>query len=71
MSQESKKTITGVTIDYDDGSSDKLECYALAGSNDSTWFKIMYSPAGKSDKIKLNNLLVEISNSLIAAIDQE
>jgi len=71
MSQETKKAITGVTINYDDGTSDKLESCALAGSNDSTWFKVMFSPAGSSDKIKLNNLLVELSNSLLAAIDQD
>ena len=71
MNQRAKKTITGVTINYEDGSCDKLDSYAVVGFNDDTWFKVMLSPLKSADKISMNNLLVELSTSLIAYIDQE
>ena len=69
--KEVNKTIAGVTINYEDGTSEKLEHFALAGSTENTWFKVMYSPAKNADKVKLNNMIAELSASLIAAIGQD
>ena len=71
MSQKSKKEISGITINYNDGSCDKLESYAVVGSSDNTWFRIMLSPPKIDDKISMNNMMVELSKSLIASINQE
>ena len=69
--KETDKAIAGVTINYEDGSSEKLEHFALAGSNDNTWYKVMYSPSKSADKVKLNNMIAELSTSLIASIEQD
>lgn len=71
MNQKIKKSISGVTINYEDGSSDVLQHYALVGSTDETWFKIMLSPAGSDDKVNMNNMLVDLSRSLIDSINQD
>jgi hypothetical protein len=68
MAQEIKKSIKNVSINYEDGSRDELQYYALAGLNGDTWYHVMLSPAGKAAKIKLNNLLVELSTILLKAI---
>lgn len=63
-----KKTIAGVTINYEDGTQDKLEYYALVGFGANTWFKLIESPPQRDSKIKMNNQIVELSNSLIESI---
>jgi hypothetical protein len=68
MAQEIKKTIKNVSINYEDGTRDELPFYALAGLNGDTWYHVMMSPAGKSARIKLNNLLVELSGVLLKTI---
>lgn len=71
MSPKAKKAITGITISYNDGSSDTLDTYALVGASDSAWFKIMLSPARSNDKVEMNNMLVELSKTLLASIEQD
>ena len=71
MNKKANKQISGVTINYEDGTSETLAHYALAGSNENTWFKIMLSPSKTDDKIEMNNLLAQLSKSLIASIEQD
>jgi len=71
MSQKTKKSIASVSINYDDGTNDTIEQYALVGFNEATWFKVMLSPAKTADKVEMNNLLAELSKSLIASIEQD
>ena len=66
-----KKTITSVNVSYSDGSKEKLEYYAVVGKAGDTWHYAMYSPALTSSKVKMNNLLVEISNDLVASIEKD
>ena len=70
MDQEIKKTIKNVSINYEDGTSDNLQYYALAGIGGDTWYHVILSPAGREDKIRLNNLLVELSIILLKTIKQ-
>ena len=65
---EIKKAIKSVSINYEDGTRDELPYYALAGLSGDTWYHVMMSPAGKAAQIKLNNLLVELSGTLLKTI---
>jgi hypothetical protein len=71
MSEEIKKPIASVTINYQDGSHDKMDYYALVGLGGDTWYKVMLSPAKTSAKIKMNNMIAELCNSLIDTINKE
>jgi hypothetical protein len=62
------KRVSNVTIEYSDGSKVDLEQYAAVGFGGGTWRTVMLSPAGVSAKIKMNNLLVELSCHLVKAI---
>jgi hypothetical protein len=66
-----EKPISKVIIEYTDGTIEKLEHYAAVGVSGNTWHSIMLTPAGESVKIKMNNLLVELSNTLLEAIENE
>jgi hypothetical protein len=66
-----EKPISKVIIEYADGTSEKLDQYAAVGISGDTWHSIMLSPAGESAKIKMNNMLVELSNTLLEAIENE
>lgn len=68
MFEEIKKTITSVTINYDDNSTSELEFFALIGLSDNTWYKISQLPPSNSDRIKMNNHLVDVSNDIISSV---
>ena len=65
------KPISSVTINFEDGTHAELGNYALVGSNETTWFNILRSPAQTTAKIKMNNMLVEMSNDLLLTIEKE
>ncbi len=71
MTQQIKKQIASVSINYEDGSQTTLQYYALVGLSGDTWYKVMLSPPANSTKIKLNNSLAELSLNLIESIKQE
>jgi len=68
MDEETKKSVVGVTIDYEDGSQKKLEYYALIGLSENTWYSVMESPVTRDAKIKMNNYMVSLSNKLVESI---
>jgi hypothetical protein len=65
MTEKIKKAIKNVSINYEDGTRDELKYYALAGFGENTWFHVMYSPGERDAKVRLNNLLVELSNDVL------
>ena len=71
MTQEITKPIASITINYEDGSHDKMQYYALVGLSGDTWYKVMLSPAKTAAKIKMNNMIAELCNTLIDTINQE
>lgn len=68
MEQKIEKSITSVTINYEDGTQSELQYFAVVGLGKNTWYDILYSPPNREAKIKMNNYLVELSNSLIESI---
>ena len=71
MTDSTLKPISNVTINFIDGTKAELQNYALVGSDDASWFNILRSPAQTTSKIKMNNMLVEMSNDLLLAIEKE
>ena len=65
------KTVVKVTIEYSDGTAINLDNYGLVGFSTDTWHKILLSPAETADQITLNNMLVEISETLIQTIHEK
>jgi hypothetical protein len=65
------KSVAKVTIEYADGSKAQMETYAAVGFAGDTWHSVLLSPAGEAAKIKMNNLLVELSDTLIKAINEQ
>ncbi len=59
-----KKPIKSVSINFEDGTKEEMETYALVGHDGGTWYSVMSSPALKEEKIHLNNMVVELSDSL-------
>jgi len=68
MFEEIKKGITSVTINYDDNSKSELEFFALIGLSDNTWYKISQLPPSYTDRIKMNNHLVDVSNDIVSSV---
>ncbi len=68
---EGKKPIADITVNYQDGTSEKMNFYALVGMTENSWYKIMYSPSGVGERIKMNNMLAELSNELVASIERD
>ncbi len=68
--KEAKKEIKDVVIEYADGTQDVLDEYAAVGYSEAnhTWHKVMLSPAKDEAKINMNNLLVELAESLRRAL---
>ena len=60
-----------VTIEYSDGTKINLDTYGLVGFPADTWHKVLLSPAETADQITLNNMLVEISETLIQTIHEQ
>jgi hypothetical protein len=59
------KAIKNGSINYEDGTRDLLKYFALAGLSGETWYHVMYSPGLRESKVKLNNLLVELSEDVL------
>lgn len=71
MAEEIKKNIKDVSINYEDGTKDSLQFYALVGFGGDTWFSVMSSPLKTASQIKMNNMLVELSGGLVKSIDEK
>ena len=71
MAQEIKKPISHVTINYEDGTRELMEQYALVGLSGDTWFSVMLAPPKSAAKIKMNNMLADLSGKLLASISQQ
>lgn len=69
--KKENRTVSKVTIEYSDGSKVDLQTWGLVGFNGSTWHSVLLSPAGEASMIKMNNMLVEISETLIRAINEQ
>jgi hypothetical protein len=65
------KPIADITINYKDGSCEKMNYYALIGVTEDTWYKIMLSPPGVTDRVKMNNMLAELSTNLLDSVVKE
>ena len=65
------RTVSKVTIEYSDGNKVDLETYGLVGFSDNTWYSVLFSPAEAAAKITLNNMLVEITETIIHSIHDE
>ncbi|MCL1886293.1 MAG: hypothetical protein FWF98_06050 [Dehalococcoidia bacterium] len=68
MFEEITKSITSVSINYDDGTKDDVEYFAVIGQNEETWYKISKLPPRYEDRIKMNNHLVDVSNDIIKSV---
>ncbi|MCL2281115.1 MAG: hypothetical protein FWC25_00435 [Dehalococcoidia bacterium] len=66
--EEIKKTITSVTVNYEDGSKCEMEFFAVVGFSENTWYKISLLPPHYEDRIKMNNHLVDVSNDIVESI---
>jgi hypothetical protein len=71
MVEELRKPIANVTINYEDGTHDKLQYYAVVGYGENTWYSVMLSPPSHESKIRMNNTMVELSGKLLKYIHQE
>jgi hypothetical protein len=65
MTEKIKKPIANVTINYEDGTHDTMQYYAMIGLNGDTWYTVMLSPPKQAVKIKMNNLLVDLNQALL------
>jgi len=60
-----EKEIKSVSINYKDGTKEVFDYYAVVGHSGDTWFNIIHYPAGKGDKITMNNYLVALSSGCL------
>jgi hypothetical protein len=65
-----EKAVSKVIIEYTDGTRSVLDSYAAVGFSENTWHGVMLSPASTDDKIKMNNMMVELSNALLKSIKE-
>jgi hypothetical protein len=70
MTEQINKPIANVTINYKDGTQDTLQYYALVGLGGDNWYSVMRSPLHDAFKIKMNNMMVELSNEVVESIHQ-
>jgi hypothetical protein len=71
MAESHDKPIENVTINYKDGTHDTLQFYSVVGLAGDTWVSLLLSPPQTTSKLKMNNMLVELSNDLIISIDRD
>jgi hypothetical protein len=71
MTEQINKPIANVTINYQDGTQDTLEYFALVGLGGDVWYSVMRSPLHDRSKIKLNNMMVELSNEMLVSLNQK
>lgn len=62
------KPIKSITINYEDGTQSEMQYFAATGLTQDTWLNILSLPPKREYKIKMNNYLVDLSNSLIESI---
>ena len=60
----SERRVTRVIIEYADGTHEALKQFALVGFAGNTWHSVLLSPASSEGKVKMNNMLVELSTGL-------
>lgn len=65
------KPISSVSINYKNGTREYLDVYAVVGLSGDTWYSALMSPAEDDDKVTLNNLLVDLSDTLLKDIAQD
>ncbi|AKG53272.1 hypothetical protein DGWBC_0593 [Dehalogenimonas sp. WBC-2] len=65
------KPISSVSINYKDGTKEYLDVYAVVGLSGDTWYSALMSPAEEDDKVTLNNLLVDLSDTMLKDIAQD
>ena len=65
MTEQIKKSISNVTINYEDGTHDKLQYYSLVGFDGEAWYSVLYSPPKMDAQIKMNNMMVDLANKLL------
>ena len=63
-----EKEIESVSINYKDGTKEVFDFYAAVGHSGDTWFKVVHFPHPVSDKIILNNHLVELVNTVFKEV---
>jgi hypothetical protein len=70
MNEKIKKPIANVTINYEDGTQDKMQYYSLVGFGGDAWYSVLFAPPKTPSKITMNNMLVELSGGLLKSINQ-
>jgi hypothetical protein len=68
MTEQSMKPVANITINYEDGTHEILEYYSLVGLNGDAWYSVLFSPPKTASKIKMNNMLVELSTGLLKSV---
>ena len=68
--KKDERTVVKVTIEYSDGTRVDLDTYAVVGFKGDVWHNVLLTPAGLYAKQKMNNMLSNMSNTLIQAIDE-
>jgi hypothetical protein len=70
MNEQSMKPVVNITINYEDGTHEDLQYYSVVGLTGGTWYSVLFSPPKTGSKIKMNNMLVELSSRLLKSIDK-
>ena len=71
MTEEIKKPIANVTVNYKDKTQDKMEYYAMVGWSNGAWYSVMFAPPETNGQIKMRNKMIELSAELRKSIDQQ
>ncbi len=71
MIEQPTKPVKNITVNYEDGTHDTLQFYSVVGMSGDNWLSILYSPPKTAYKVKMNNMLVELSNDLLVSIDKD
>jgi len=64
MPEKIKKPIANVSINYEDGTQDKVRYYSLVGFDGDAWYSASYAPPKTADQVAMNNMLADLSRSL-------
>ncbi len=70
MNEQSMKPVVNITINYEDGTHEDLQYYSVVGLSKNTWYSVLFSPPKTASKIKMNNMLVELSSGLLKSIEK-
>ena len=66
-----KKKIKNVTIVFEDNTRAIVDEYALVGFDGDIWYIVSNTPAGYNDQVEMNNLLVNLSDSILNHLDKQ